>query len=141
MYRREKYKKEQSVIDLNKEFLMVGAKILLGSLVVYCNFFTRFEDFHVNDSTTNHARGEEGYDTLHHVWPILNIIQRTIKEQYTLHQNFVINEATIALKGWLGFKQYMPAKSTKFGIKVWERVDATNGYIDNFHLYTGISGK
>ena len=42
----------------------------------------------------------------------------------------------IAFKGLLSFKQYLPAKPTKFGIKVWERASPYNGYCHEFQVYT-----
>lgn len=42
----------------------------------------------------------------------------------------------IAYKGRLSFKQYLPAKPTKFGIKVWERASPRNGYCHEFQIYT-----
>ncbi|KAL3879847.1 hypothetical protein ACJMK2_032126 [Sinanodonta woodiana] len=42
-----------------------------------------------------------------------------------------------AYKGRLSFKQYLPAKPTKFGIKVWLRADPHNGYVHEFQVYTG----
>ena len=34
-------------------------------------------------------------------------------------------------------KQYMPAKPTKWGFKVWTLADAHNGYVCAFQPYTG----
>ena len=48
-----------------------------------------------------------------------------------------INEGMIAYKGRLSFRQFMPAKRTKYGIKVWMVADAKNGYISNFAVYLG----
>ena len=31
----------------------------------------------------------------------------------------------------------MPAKPTKYGIKVWERAGSTNGYVCEFEVYVG----
>ncbi|KAK3697639.1 hypothetical protein QZH41_002451 [Actinostola sp. cb2023] len=31
----------------------------------------------------------------------------------------------------------MPAKSTKYGIKVWMAADSSNGYVLNFNTYLG----
>lgn len=42
----------------------------------------------------------------------------------------------IAYKCRLSFKQYLPAKPTKFGIKVWERASPRNGYCHEFQIYT-----
>ena len=99
------------------------------------------EYLHLNDATSNPARGEEGHDKLHHVRPILDKVSSTIRACYTLHRDFAIDEAMVAFRGRLGFKQYMPAKPTKFGIKVWERADSTNGYVDKIEVYTGRAGE
>ena len=48
-----------------------------------------------------------------------------------------IDEAMIAFKGHKGYKQYRMAKSTCFGIKVWECADEHNGYVCEFQVYTG----
>ena len=48
-----------------------------------------------------------------------------------------IDEAMIPFKGRLSFKQYMKAKPTKWGIKVFVLSDATNGYIHRLQIYTG----
>ncbi|XP_021362256.1 piggyBac transposable element-derived protein 4-like [Mizuhopecten yessoensis] len=97
--------------------------------------------FHLNDSSINPPKGQAGHDKLHHVRPVLNTIQDTIAAQYTVHQNCAIDEAMIAYKGRLSFKQYMPAKPVKFGIKVWERADSTNGYVDQLQIYSGRAGN
>ena len=40
-------------------------------------------------------------------------------------------------KGRIFFKQYMPAKPTKWGIKVWEMCDAATGCCVTFDIHTG----
>ena len=42
--------------------------------------------------------------------------------------------------GRLGFKQYVPMKPTKRGLKVWMRADPHNGYVNEFQVYTGREG-
>ena len=44
----------------------------------------------------------------------------------------------IKFRGRLGLRQYMPAKPTKYGIKVWVRADSHNGYINEFDVYVGL---
>ena len=41
----------------------------------------------------------------------------------------------IGFKGELSFRQYLPAKPTKYGIKVWTAADSSNGYVVNFSVY------
>ena len=43
----------------------------------------------------------------------------------------------IAFKGRLSFRQYMPAKPTKYGIKVWLTADSSNGFVLNHKVYLG----
>ena len=47
----------------------------------------------------------------------------------------------IAFKGRLSFRQYLPAKLTKYGIKVWMAADSLNGYVLNFSVYLGSEGE
>ena len=43
----------------------------------------------------------------------------------------------ISFKGRLSWIQYMPKKPTKWDMKAWVLVDASNGYVYNWILYTG----
>ena len=47
----------------------------------------------------------------------------------------------VKYKGRLGFKQYMPMKPVKRGIKVWVRADATNGFVCAIQVYMGKEGR
>ncbi|KAK3107658.1 hypothetical protein FSP39_019342 [Pinctada imbricata] len=47
----------------------------------------------------------------------------------------------IAFTGRLGFKQYVPLKPTKRGIKVWMRADPHNGFVNEFQVNTGKEGR
>ena len=47
----------------------------------------------------------------------------------------------VKYKGRLGFKQYMPMKPVKRGVKVWVRADATNGFVCAMQIYTGKEGR
>lgn len=52
-----------------------------------------------------------------------------------------VDEAMVAYTGRLGFKQHIPLKPTKRGIKVWMRADPNNGYFNDFQVYTGKEGN
>lgn len=68
-----------------------------------------------------------GKSVLH--WQLLNA--------YDPHCEQSIDEAMIKFQGRSTLKQFMPAKPTKRGIKVWCRADAHNGYLCEFQVYTG----
>lgn len=93
--------------------------------------------FHVADATQNPAGGQPGHDKLAHVRPILEQIRQNLNSQYSSHCETSIDEAMIAFTGRLGFKQYVPLKPKKHGLKVWMRADPHNGYVNDFQVYTG----
>ncbi|KAK3701238.1 hypothetical protein QZH41_003200 [Actinostola sp. cb2023] len=43
----------------------------------------------------------------------------------------------IPYRGRISFRQYMPAKPTKYGIKVWMAADSSNGFVLDFNFYLG----
>lgn len=102
---------------------------------------TRFERlskyFHMNDTSNNPARGQPGHDKLCHVRPVLDVLSHKCLINYHPQKEQSVDEGMIAFKGRLSFKQYLPAKPTKFGIKVWERASPHNGYVHEFQVYTG----
>ena len=105
---------------------------------------SRFESmqryFHCCDTGNNPARGQPGHDKLCHVRRILDVVLSKCKSNYHPHKEQAIDEAMIGFKRRLSFKQYLPAKPTKFGIKVWERANSCNGYVSEFQVYTGREG-
>ena len=48
-----------------------------------------------------------------------------------------VDEAMVAFNGRLSFKQYMPKKPTKWGIKLWCLCDSYTGHCVTFDVYTG----
>ncbi|KAK3107853.1 hypothetical protein FSP39_023451 [Pinctada imbricata] len=102
---------------------------------------TRFENIqrylHTADTSTNPPRDQIGHDKLAHVRPLLDKIKGTVRDEYNGHREVAIDEAMVGFSGRLGFKQYVPLKPTKRGIKIWVRADPHNGYINDFQVYTG----
>jgi len=50
-----------------------------------------------------------------------------------------IDERMVATKARTGMTQYMKAKPTKWGIKMFVLADSSNGYTCDFNIYTGKS--
>ena len=89
------------------------------------NRFQEISQFlHFPDSTRTPAHGKNGYDQLYKVRLVLNAILENSQRCYSPNKHIAIDEGMIALKGRLSFRQYMPAKPTKCGIKVWMTVDS-----------------
>jgi hypothetical protein len=56
---------------------------------------------------------------------------------WTPDKNLNIDESMVGYKGHLSFKQYMPAKRTRFGIKNWALNESETGYALKLTPYTG----
>ena len=50
---------------------------------------------------------------------------------------YSVDETMIKFKRQLGFYQYMPVKSIKWGVKVWILGKSRTGYVVNLQVYTG----
>ena len=93
--------------------------------------------FHVTNNRNNPQRGDAGHDKLSHIRHIITRVKDNIRSQYNPHPEITVDEAMIGFNGRLGFKQYIPMKPTKRGIKVWVCADPHNGYVNDFNVYTG----
>ena len=47
-----------------------------------------------------------------------------------------IDESLIPFKGRLSYRQYIPSKRARFGIKCWVLTDASNSFVSRFFTYT-----
>lgn len=75
-------------------------------------------------------------DRLFKIRPILEKIVENIKSIYSPGQHLSIDEAMILWRGRLSFRQYIPNKRNKYGIKLYE-LTTDNGYILNIIVYVG----
>uniref|UniRef100_A0A673I8T7 PiggyBac transposable element-derived protein domain-containing protein n=1 Tax=Sinocyclocheilus rhinocerous TaxID=307959 RepID=A0A673I8T7_9TELE len=92
----------------------------------------------MEDAENDKKRGTEEYDCLHRVQPVLDIMRNRCMSVYHPRQNISVDERMIATKARIFFKQYMKAKPTKWGIKLFVLADV-NGYTVDFKIYTGKS--
>ena len=93
--------------------------------------------FHLNNNETAVARGEPGYDPLHKLAPLMESVKTNFPLCYVPAKDLSIDEAMVAFKGRSFMKQYLPAKPTKWGFKVWTLAEARTGYVACIQVYTG----
>ena len=82
-------------------------------------------------------RDNPANDKLFKVRPLLDRLANTFRKEYRPLKFVSIDEGMVKYKGRLGFKQYMPMKPVKWGIKVWVHADATNSFVSTMQVYTG----
>ena len=113
----------------------------ISGVMTKTRFYKLNQYFHLRDTSATPARGHEDYDPLYKVKPLLDDISETFKQNFQPGREVSVDEAMISFKGRLYFKQYLPMKPNKWGIKVWMLCDAKTGYIVRFEIYTGKHGR
>ena len=68
---------------------------------------------------------------------VVDHLTTCFQEAYTPSGHATIDESKIKFKGRLGFRQYLPAKPIKWGIKMWTLCESDTGYAYNMQVYTG----
>ncbi|XP_070300249.1 piggyBac transposable element-derived protein 4-like [Salvelinus sp. IW2-2015] len=56
---------------------------------------------------------------------------------YNPGPNVTVDEQLMLFRGRCPFRQYIPSKPTKYGIKIWATCDAASPYAWNLQVYTG----
>lgn len=59
------------------------------------------------------------------------------KANYEMGQYVTIDEMLEAFRGKCNFRQYIPSKPAKYGIKIYSLADAENWYTSNMEVYVG----
>uniref|UniRef100_A0A6I8SZJ6 Uncharacterized protein n=1 Tax=Xenopus tropicalis TaxID=8364 RepID=A0A6I8SZJ6_XENTR len=92
---------------------------------------------HFNDNTTAVAPNEPGYDRLYKLRPLIDSLSQRFAEVYTPSQNVCVDESLLLFKGRLKFRQYIPSKRSRYGIKFYKLCESSTGYTSYFMLYEG----
>ena len=75
-------------------------------------------------------------DILFKLRQVCDILRRQIQDVYIPDREISIDESMVLWRGRLMFRQYIPSKKHKYGIKLYELCDP-NGYVWNASVYCG----
>lgn len=73
--------------------------------------------------------------------PVREIFEQFVencKKCYSLGANVVVDEKLEAFRGKCLFRQYLPSKPAKYGIKIFALVDSRIFYTSNLEIYAGV---
>jgi hypothetical protein len=85
---------------------------------------------------SNNDNKGSNQDRLFKLRPILDLLKGRFSSVYIPGSVVTIDETMIPWRGRLLFKQYIPGKAHKYGVKIY-KIAATNGYTWGFTVYTG----
>ena len=102
-------------------------------------YFLILKFLHFNDNRNIPPRNDANRDRLYKVRPLLNYLGQKFEEVYTPGKCIAVDESLMLWKGRLFFRQYIPLKRSRFGIKVYQLCESEEpqGYTYRFHVYTG----
>ncbi|KAI0216626.1 hypothetical protein LSAT2_031377 [Lamellibrachia satsuma] len=89
--------------------------------------------FHLQDNTVQPAEPDALWKLR---WYIDHLV-KVFKDVYIPDEHVTIDESMVKFKGRLAFRQYLPSKPTKWGVKVCSLCESSTGYTWNFQVYTG----
>ena len=92
---------------------------------------------HFADNTLTPAPDSEGYNKLYKIQPFLDLVVARFQEVYTPERQLAIDATLIKFKGKLHFRQFIPIKPGRFGIKAFTLAESSSGYVLNSKIYTG----
>lgn len=77
------------------------------------------------------------YDRLCPVRELFDCFVNNCQKNYIIGENVTIDEMLPAFRGRCAFRQYIPSKPSKYGIKIFSLVDAKMVYNYNMEIYAG----
>lgn len=89
--------------------------------------YLRFADYNQEFDLTT--------DPLSKMRPFIDEVLRICKGNYLPSKEISVDETLMLYKGRLIFKQYIPSKRSRYGIKTFALCDSSNGYFWNFITY------
>ena len=79
---------------------------------------------------------EDENDSYKKIEPFLNEVQRICKNSRLPKKDISVDEKLMLYKGRLYFRQYIPNKRSRYGIKIYACCESQTGYLWNFLLHT-----
>ncbi|XP_046142146.1 piggyBac transposable element-derived protein 4-like [Osmia bicornis bicornis] len=76
-------------------------------------------------------------DPLTKIRPVVDKLKISFSQSFTPYENLCIDESLLLYKGRCYFKQFIPSKRSRFGIKTFLLCDCKTNYILDFIIYTG----
>ena len=100
-------------------------------------FFQIMRFLHLVDSSQQRKKGEEGYDPLLKVRPLIDHLSAVFPHYYQPGRQLAVDEMRIGTRCRISFLQYLPKKPVKFGINVFVNSESKTSYVLTFQIYTG----
>ena len=82
--------------------------------------------------------------TLHNtslIRKVFDMWESTLQDAFVPDENVTVDEQLLTYRGRVPFKQYIPSKPGKYGIKLWMLSDTKTSYVCRIQVYSGRAGN
>jgi hypothetical protein len=91
-----------------------------------------------DDAASRRQRRET--DKLAPIRDVFDMWEKTLEDAFVPFENVTCDEQLLTFRGRCPFKQYIPSKPGKYGIKLWMLSDSQTSYVCRLQVYTGRQG-
>lgn len=108
----------------------------INDIIPYRRFQLLMKFLHFSNNETFDIKSHP-QPKLKKIYEIFQLICRKFQSVYIPKKDITVDESLVPYKGKLGYKQYIPSKRARFGVKLYELCESDTGYIWNMIVYTG----
>ncbi|XP_019202646.1 piggyBac transposable element-derived protein 4-like [Oreochromis niloticus] len=101
----------------------------------------RFDDRETRRAGRGEGGGGHGYDKLAPIRAVWDEWCARLPAMYRPGPEVTVDERLVPFRGRCPFRQYMPSKPARYGIKIWVVCDARSSYAWKMQVYTGKPDK
>ena len=112
-----------------------------GKIMSYNRYTLLKMCLHFADNNGQKPKDHPEYDPLYKVRTVLDKCSATYLANIIPGKKVAVDESMLKYKGRLYFKQYLPMKPVKWGIKLFALCDSETGAVLKFFVYTGKSNN
>ena len=76
-------------------------------------------------------------DKLAPIREVFDMWEKTLEDAFVPYENLTVDEQLLTFRGRCPFKQYIPSKPGKYGVKFWMLSDNKTSYVCRLQVYTG----
>ena len=110
---------------------------VFGAIMTRNRFQSILKFLHFNDNDRAPDPRDQNRDRLYKLRPLIDHLCDAFQNNYEPDMCVSIDESLLLWKGRLVFRQYLPLKRARFGIKLYSCCESRSGYTYRFRVYTG----
>ena len=96
--------------------------------------------WHIADNTQMPARDSPEHDKMFKARTFFDHLCNKFQECYYPERNLAVDESMMPWRGRVSFRQFIPSKPIRYGMKLYCCCESSSGYICSMKLYTGKEG-